>query len=190
MLRIQPINQDPSKNIMKLVLEVNFNDFFNNLFSNIKEWFKRDGEMLGHVVAVFHFMIFGVLLTLVVISHTIYPSVWMKLFIFIGLTSIWLQHVIFDVCVVSVWEKNLTKSELTPFHSVLEKILKIFNISLLEYDTYLLVIEGVAVGCFGLELLSHFSVYIQSVDWAPILARAWHQTKLNVTQISDNITNH
>jgi hypothetical protein len=180
MLRTQRINQDPDKNIMKLILEINFHDFFNRLIDRIKKWLKQDGELLGHIVAVFHFMIFGVLLTLVFISHTVYPSVWMKLAIFLGLGAIFLQHVVFDACIVSVWEQNLTKSELTPFHSVLEKILKIFNITLSQYDKYLLVIEGVAVACFGLELLSHFSVYLHTVDWNELLVRAWHQTKLNI----------
>jgi hypothetical protein len=165
---------------MKLILEINFHDFFSRLTYRLKKWLKEEGELLGHIIAIFHFMIFGVLLTLVFVSHTIYPSVWMKLAIFIGLGAIFLQHVVFDVCIVSVWEHNLTKSEITPFHSVLEKILNTFNVTLAQYDKYLLVIEGVAVACFGLELLSHFSVYLQTVDWNTVLTRAWHQAEFNI----------
>lgn len=121
----------------------------------IQKWLDENGDSLGHVLAIFHFLISAVLLTLVIVSHTIYPSIWLKIIIFISLSLIFIQHLIFDACVVTWWEKSLTQTH-SPFHRILESILKIVNLSLADYDRHLVVIEGVAVGCFGLEIMSHF----------------------------------
>jgi hypothetical protein len=73
---------------------------------------------------------------------------------------IWLQHVVLDVCIVSVWEKQLTSGGITPFHRIVKDIFEMFNLTLAEYDTYLIITESVAVGCFALELISHLCVYL------------------------------
>jgi hypothetical protein len=146
---------------MKLILEFNSDEFLTRV-KKTQEWFGRDAELVGHIIAIFHFMISAVLLTLVIISHTIYTSIWLKIGVFVCLLLIWLQHVIFDVCVVTVWEKNFTKGSVTPFHKILRDVFRIFNITLEDYDTYLIIIESTAVGCFFLEILSYLSDYIQS----------------------------
>jgi hypothetical protein len=150
---------------MKLIIEFHAGSIFNKVVSMIQEfqsWFSTQGEILGYILAVFHFIISAGLLTLVVISHTIYPSVWLKLFVFTCLFLIWLQHVVLDICIVTVWEKNLTTGSLTPFHRIVKDIFAMFNLTLSDYDTYLLIVEGVAVGCFGLELISHLAVYLMT----------------------------
>lgn len=148
---------------MKLTLEINSGyifEKFTNIILAFLSWFLIKGEILGYILAVFHFIISAGLVTLLIISHTIYPSVWLKLFVFICLFAIWLQHVVLDVCIVSVWEKQLTTGGITPFHRIVKDIMAIFNLTLDDYDTYLIITESVAVGCFALELISHLSSYI------------------------------
>ena len=67
---------------------------------------------------------------------------------------------VLDVCIVSVWEKQLTTGGITPFHRIVQDVMSMFNLTLADYDTYLIITESVAVGCFALELISHLCVYI------------------------------
>lgn len=148
---------------MKLTIEINSGTIVEKLTRAILtflSWFLVKGEIFGYILAVFHFIISAGLITLLVISHTIYPSVWLKLFVFVCLFLIWLQHVALDICIISVWEKQLTTGGITPFHRIVKDIFSIFNLTLADYDTYLIITESVAVGCFALELISHLAVYI------------------------------
>ena len=148
---------------MKLVVEFSSGNLINKILSLVYtfySWFSTKGEILGYILAVFHFIISAGLITLLIISHTIYPSVWLKLFVFVCLFLIWLQHVVLDICIVTVWEKQLTTGGITPFHRIVKDIMNMFNLTLADYDSYLIITETVAVGCFALELISHLSVYI------------------------------
>jgi hypothetical protein len=165
MLRTLPIKQDRSNYIMKLVVEFS-SEYFLKKISEIGytfySWFFTKGEILGYILAVFHFIISAGLVTLLIISHTLYPSVWLKLFVFICLFLIWLQHVVLDICIVTVWESQLTTGEITPFHRIVKDVLAMFNLSLKDYDAYLIITESVAVGCFALELISHLAVHLMT----------------------------
>lgn len=148
---------------MKLVVEFTSETLIKKIIAagyTFYSWFFTKGEILGYILAVFHFMISAGLVTLIIISHTIYPSVWLKLFVFVCLFLIWLQHVVLDICIVTVWENQLTSGEITPFHRIVKDIMNTFNLSLSDYDAYLIVTETIAVGCFALELISHLSEYI------------------------------
>lgn len=150
---------------MKLVLEFNSGNLIEKILSFgyvFYSWFFTKGEILGYILAVFHFIISAGLVTLLIISHTIYPSVWLKLFVFMCLFLIWLQHVVLDICIVTVWESQLTTGETTPFHRIVKDVLSMFNLTLADYDSYLIITESVAVGCFALELISHLSVYLMT----------------------------
>lgn len=148
---------------MKLTIEINSGTIVEKITRAILtflSWFLVKGEIFGYILAVFHFIISAGLITLLIISHTIYPSVWLKLFVFVCLFLIWVQHVALDICIISVWEKQLTTGEITPFHRIVKDIFSVFNLTLVDYDTYLIITESVAVGCFALELISHLAVYI------------------------------
>jgi hypothetical protein len=150
---------------MKVVLEISSARFLERVFSaayTFYSWFSTKGEILGYILAVFHFIISAGLITLIVVSHTIYPSVWLKLFVFICLFLIWLQHVVLDICIVTVWESQLTTGGITPFHRIVKDVFSMFNLTLDDYDTYLIITETIAVGCFALELISHLSVHIMT----------------------------
>lgn len=143
---------------MKVVVEFNSGNVIEQISSigyTFYSWFFTKGEILGYILAVFHFMMSAGLITLILISHTVYPSFWLKLFVFVCLLLIWLQHVVLDICIVTVWESQLTTGETTPFHRIVKDILSMFNLTLDDYDSYLIITESVAVACFALELVSH-----------------------------------
>jgi hypothetical protein len=56
-------------------------------------------------------------------------------------------------------EERLTKQQ-TIFYPLIEKFLEPLGISINQFVTYLVISEGVAVGCFGLEILSHVSGFV------------------------------
>jgi hypothetical protein len=143
---------------MKIVIELEYESIKSqllNIASPVTEWMKNNGDLLGHIVAIFHFILTGVLLTLILISHTIYTSIWLKIFVFIFLFVIWAQHIIFDACILTLCEKSLTQND-SPFHVMLKKALSLVGLTMNDYNAYLVITETVAVGCFGLEILSHF----------------------------------
>ena len=65
-----------------------------------------------------------------------------------------IQHLIFGGCVITVLEKNLTGQEQAPFHSIVEKVFSLFGLTLQHYWDYCEVVECVIAICLGLELTS------------------------------------
>jgi hypothetical protein len=120
-------------------------------------WFVKDGEILGYILGIWHLMVCVAIFICVVISHTVYPFVWFQLSIFICLFIIWLQHIFLQVCVVFITEINLTNRE-PPFYTILREVI---GFDLEKYSLYFLACETTAVGCFFLELLGKFSLYIR-----------------------------
>jgi hypothetical protein len=81
--------------------------------------------------------------------------------VFVWLFLIWVQHVVLKVCVVIIAEKNLTQNQ-SPYYEIMGELLnKFFNIKLEDFIHYILVGETTAVACFGLEIVSKISEYIQ-----------------------------
>jgi hypothetical protein len=127
-----------------------------NTISFLYSWLTTDGEVLGYILGVIHFVMSVMILMMVVISHTLYPAVWFQVGVFVCLFIIWLQHIFLKVCISIVAERSLTKHE-PPFFKIIRDILEI-NTD--EFISYIVTVETVAVGCFGLELISKLSVYI------------------------------
>lgn len=119
-------------------------------------WFTRDGEVLGHILAVWHIMLTISLLTCILLSHTLYPFVWFQFGCFICLFCIWIQHIFLHVCVVINAESDFTNKK-APFYTILHAFT---NFNFEEHGTYVLLVETTAVGCFFLELVGKFSLYI------------------------------
>ncbi len=148
---------------MKIKIQLDFENTFDKLKKKIDEAQKElnfDDGILGYIIAIFHLMVLCSMIFLVLASHTIYPSIWLKSITFAILFIIWIQHILLDACVITLFEKRIVKEKQTPFHNILSKLLNIFNLTIEQYDKYLIVVEGVVIGCFGLELLSHFSQFM------------------------------
>jgi hypothetical protein len=122
----------------------------------IYSWLSTDGEVLGYILGVCHFVISTTISVMVLVSHTIYPVLWFQILVFVLLFIIWIQHVFFKVCISIVAEQKLTNNE-PPFFQIIRDIL---HIQPTEFVNYFLVAETVWVGCFGLELLAKLSVFL------------------------------
>jgi len=85
-------------------------------------WLTNEGEPLGYILGVFHVMIVIAIVNLVIISHTIYRSIWLKILAFFSVFAIWIQHVTLKVCILTVAEKKLTQNE-SPYFTIFNDIL-------------------------------------------------------------------
>jgi hypothetical protein len=120
-------------------------------------WITHEGEVLGYILGTVHFMISTVIGMLIIISHTIYPSFWLQLFVFTVMTAILMQHIFLKVCISVVAEQGLTNN-VSPFYTLLNDI---FGISANDFINFFVVAETALVGSLGLELMSRCSVYLQ-----------------------------
>jgi len=119
-------------------------------------WISTDGEVLGYILGVLHFVVSMTIIVMVLLCHTLYPAFWFQVGVFLCLLVIWLQHIILKVCISIVAEQKLTRSE-PPFFQIIRNVI---GISPSEFSTYFVIAETMAVGCFGLEIVSNISVYI------------------------------
>ena len=116
-------------------------------------WFTTDGEILGYILAVFHVMISVGVFSMIIFSHTIYPTFYFQAITFLVLFIIWIQHVLLRVCVYVVAEKELTQT-ISPYSELIKEFLNKYNITSKQFITYFIITETVGLGCFGLELIS------------------------------------
>jgi len=130
--------------------------YVRELVTFLYSWLTTDGEVLGYILGVSHFVISATISVMVVVSHTLYPVVWFQVLVFVLLFIIWIQHVFLKVCISIVAEQNLTKKE-PPFFQIIRDIL---HIQPTEFVNYFLVAETVWVGCFSLEILAKLSVFL------------------------------
>lgn len=122
-------------------------------------WISKDDDFFGHVLGVSHFIISATFYLLIIVCHVIYPSIYFQLFIFVCLFVIWLQHIMFRVCISILAEKELTKLEAPSLH-FFKIVLELLSITIDDFLNYFIVAETTVVSMFGLELLSKLSVYL------------------------------
>jgi hypothetical protein len=151
-----------------MILTIDFNKeklqdsietFFTELVRYLYAWLSTDGEVIGTIIGVYHLLIAVSIPIIIVISHTIYPSFWLKLYNFLCLFFIFMQHLIFNACLLIPMEEKLTKKA-TIFYPMIEQLLEPTGITLPQFITYIVISEGIAVGCFGLEIVSHVSRFV------------------------------
>jgi hypothetical protein len=130
--------------------------YVRELITFLYSWLTTDGEVLGYILGVCHFVISITISVMVLVSHTIYPIVWFQILVFVLLLFIWIQHVFLKVCISIVAEQKLTQKE-PPFFQIIRDILQIQPT---EFVNYFLVAETTWVGCFALELLAKLSLFL------------------------------
>ena len=145
---------------MKITIDVDkdkyierFEYYWRKFVTVAYQWLTTDGEALGYILGCLHFMTSILIFLFIIISHTIYPAFWLQCTVFVCLLLIWIQHVVLQVCVVVVAERKLTNNT-SPFFELLKDI---FKVEPIEFATYFVLVETVAIGCFGLEIISHLS---------------------------------
>jgi len=132
--------------------------FVRNLIRILYQWLTNDGEVLGYILAVSHFVISIFIFILLFVSHTIYPAFWLQFIVWFGITLIWLQHVFLKVCISIVAEERLTNNT-APFFDIIRNVCDILHISSENFIENILVAETMAMLCFGLALIGRLSVY-------------------------------
>lgn len=131
-------------------------NYTRNTISFLYSWLTTDGEVLGYILGVVHFVISMTIIAMVLISHTVYPSFIFQVCVFICLLLIWIQHIFLKVCISIVAEQKLTNHE-PPFYKIIRDVL---GINPDEFTTYFVIAETMAVGCFGLGIISRLSVFL------------------------------
>ena len=122
-------------------------------------WLSTDGEVIGTIIGIYHLLIAVSILIIMIVSHTIYPNFWLKLYNFLCMFIIFIQHIVFNVCLLIPVEEKLTKKT-TIFYPLIEQLLKPTSITIPQFITYIVLAEGIAVCCFGLELCSIISRFV------------------------------
>jgi hypothetical protein len=130
--------------------------FLKQLTGFLYNWLTTEGEGLGYIMASIHFIVFASSSTMVVVSHILYPSFWLQVFMFCVIFAIWLQHFFLKVCVSIVAEQELIQAP-SPFYALVEDIL---HISTSDFTNYCIVAETTALACMALGLISRVSVYM------------------------------
>jgi len=111
-------------------------------------------EWLGYISAILHLCLINTVVILIIVTHTICTSLYLKVILFSVLLVIVIQHLILGDCVMNVFERRITGQSHPPFRQLVEKILFHFNITLEEYDRHSVMIEALSVLWLGLEILS------------------------------------
>jgi len=130
------------------------------LITFVYSWFTHEGEVLGYILGVFHITISVSIGIFIILSHTIYPEFYLQLAVFICLFVIWIQHIIFNICIVIVAEQGLTKNE-SPYTEFVKTFLDYLKIDINQFPIYFMIVETVSVIILGLEIVSRCSFYLQ-----------------------------
>jgi len=120
------------------------------------QWLTNEGEILGYILGAIHILFAASLLTLVFASHTIFPETIYQLVAFICLVLVWVQHLFLNVCMFTYTERRFSGQP--PSDYILNELLaNFFGIHQDKLLGSMVLIESVAVWCFGLELLAKFT---------------------------------
>lgn len=126
-------------------------EWVNKILTFLYSWLTNEKEVLAHILAILHFTGVVAIFMLIVVSHTIYRDIWLKIIIIIVVFAIWCQHVFLKVCILISSEKQLTNK-----HSPYSSIVEIFFERNDEEDNYEgnITAETYALIFLGLELIN------------------------------------
>ena len=113
-------------------------------------------QIIGFIISILHVLFLTTMITLILVSHTIYTAVWFKVILFLILFLIVVQHIILGTCFVSIFERKYIGTETAHYDNIIEKFLSLFNVSIKEYYDVSLAVEITATAFLGLEILSIF----------------------------------
>jgi hypothetical protein len=89
----------------------------NKTLSFLYSWLTNEKEVLAHILAIIHFIGVILIFILIVVSHTIYRDLWLKIVVIAIIFIIWCQHVFLKVCILISSEKQLIDYE-SPYSSI------------------------------------------------------------------------
>lgn len=143
-------------------------------------FWEKDNVKKGRILRLVHHIVSYGLVVLVIISHTIYPALWLQTYVLWICFLSWIQHVLTHGCVISKVEQKLIGDG----DSLIDTILDIFRIEATEYSKrgILTLISTVTVGLLSLEWVSRMFhkvipflkeqvlVYLQAQHIPPMLS--------------------
>ena len=151
---------------MRLILDIDKEKAVSYLESKLRsliafsfQWISTDGEVLGYILGVHHFMISIIIFIVVFISHTIYPALWLQGLVLLCLFLIWVQHAILRVCISIVAEEKLTNGR-APFFQLVNDISNFFKIPFDRFIENILLAETISIASLSLAFIGRISVYI------------------------------
>jgi hypothetical protein len=117
-------------------------------------FWEDDNKRKGRILRAFHQFGVYALLTLIVISHTLYRAFWLQTLIFFFCVAVWVQHVATHGCVFSKVEQRLLEDEV----SFIDPYLELFHIETNNGSKSGLLVLGstLVVSAMGLEWVSRF----------------------------------
>jgi hypothetical protein len=126
-------------------------DFLTCSTTFIFQWLTTEGEILGYILGSIHILFAISLLTLIFLSHTLFPETIYQVFAFLCLVLVWIQHLFLNVCIFTYTERKFSGN--APSDSILNEILgNIFGLHMDNLLGSIILCETIAVWCFSLEL--------------------------------------
>lgn len=115
-------------------------------------FWESDDKKKGRIVRALHHFGTYALVTLVIISHTIYPTFWFQTCVVFFYGIIWIHHVLTNGCVVSKVEQRLIGDN----NSFVDPYLELFNIEADEKSKQGILILGstLCISLLSLEWVS------------------------------------
>jgi hypothetical protein len=120
-------------------------------------FWEPDDAQKGRIVRVIHHFFCYALIFLVAFSHLIYPAFWLQTVTLFMITSVWLQHITCNGCVISKVEQKLIGDST----SFIDPILQLFKLQPTQ-----------ELAVFTLIIISTMSTNILWLEW---VARVQHK---------------
>ena len=116
-------------------------------------WITDDTKALGRITYFWHVYLLFFVMTLVLISHVVYPVLWFQIAIFCLCAAVWVQHMLLHFCVCTSLEIRLTGPD-API--AIDGLLSLFSIPI-SRETRIgctLLVTTLMTGFLGLELIA------------------------------------
>ena len=114
---------------------------------------------MSYILAVLHVMLTIIIFTILFISHTIYPTLWLQSLALFFIFVLWIQHVILKVCIFIVAEEKLTNGK-APFFQLINDISSFFRIPFDRFIENVFLAETISLASFTLAFIGRISVYL------------------------------
>jgi len=120
-------------------------------------FWESDNAKKGRILRAMHHAGVYALITLIIVSHTIYPAFWLQTALLSFCIVVWIQHMLTRGCVISKVEQKLLEDE----SSFMDPFLELFQIEATEFSK-----QGI------LMLGSSVLILLLSLEW---VGRVFHK---------------
>ena len=136
-----------------------FEDKVENIFRKLLFW-EKDDKHIGKIIRRLHHFIIYSGITCYFMIHTVMPSYFLFLVLYVFWGLVWLQHLLLGGCVIGNIENNLlgdTTGFITPIFDMLN-----INVSVKTMDNIILLVSTLIVSILSYEFVIRTSRYMKS----------------------------